>query len=303
MWVLQGVLALAVIAFVWRSAARHWDEFRALEFPVDLRPGWIALAGAIVLVTYALLVAAWRAVIRGWGERLAYRPALRIWTVSNLGRYLPGKVWSVAGLAVLAQREGVAGWASVGAAITMQAIAVGSGVAISAATVPGTLSGPGILIATTIAATTVAALAMPRAVAIVARLTGRPDLRPLPMRAVLLAGAATSLSWLGYGLAFWCLARGTLGATSLGLPPAIGVFAAGYVAGLLALFAPGGVGVREAVFIALLAPSVGSGGAIVLGLASRVLLTLTEVAAALLGLLMGRRRPAAEAGPAVPRVD
>ena len=303
MWLLQGALAVAVIAFVWRSAARHWDEFRRLEFPLDVRPGWIALAGAVVLLTYGLLVAAWRAVILGWGERLGYRPALRIWTISNLGRYLPGKVWSVAGLAVLAQREGVAGWASVGAAIAMQAIAVGSGVAIAAATVPGTLSAPGILIAAGIAATTVGALALPRAVAVVARVTRRPDLRPLPIGAVVLAGAATTISWLGYGVAFWLLARGTLGATALGLAPAVGVFAAGYITGLLALFAPGGVGVREAVFIALLAPSVGSGGAIVLGIASRVLLTLTEVTAALLGLLLGRGHPPVEPGPALPGAD
>ena len=302
-WLLQGVLALAVIVFVWRSAARHWDEFRSLEFAVQLRPGWIALAGAVVLLTYGLLVAAWRAVIGGWGERLAYRPAVRIWTVSNLGRYLPGKVWSVAGLAVLAQREGVAAWAAVGAAVAMQAIAVGSGVAVAAATVPGTLSAPGALVAAAVAAATIAALAMPRVVALVGRITRRPDLRPLPVRAVVLAGTVTTVSWLAYGVGFWCLARGTLGNTSLGMAPAIGVFAAGYITGLLALFAPGGVGVREAVFIALLAPSVGSGGAIVLGVASRALLTLTEVAAALLGLLGGRGGPAVGTGPAVPGAD
>ncbi|HEX9632356.1 MAG TPA: lysylphosphatidylglycerol synthase domain-containing protein [Gemmatimonadales bacterium] len=302
-WLLQGVLALAVIVFVWRSAARHWDEFRSLEFAVQLRPGWIALAGAVVLVTYGLLVAAWRAVIGGWGERLAYRPAVRIWTVSNLGRYLPGKVWSVAGLAVLAQREGVAAWAAVGAAVAMQAIAVGSGVAVAAATVPGTLSAPGALVAAAVAAATIAALAMPRVVALVGRITRRPGLRPMPVRAVVLAGTVTTVSWLAYGVGFWCLARGTLGNTSLGMAPAIGVFAAGYITGLLALFAPGGVGVREAVFIALLAPSVGSGGAIVLGVASRALLTLTEVAAALLGLLGGRGGPAVGTGPAVPGAD
>lgn len=302
-WLLQGLFALAVGLFVWRAVAGRWEEFRALEFPLELHAGWVLASGTIVLATYGLLVAAWRAVLVGWGEKLAYGPAAWIWTVSNLGRYLPGKVWSVAGLAVLAQREGVAGWAAVGAAVAMQAIAVGSGVAVAAVTVPGTLSTPGIVVATAVAAVTVAALAAPRVVAIAARVLRRADLRPLPVGAVLIAGAATTVSWLSYGAAFWCLARGTLGPTALGFTPAVGVFAGGYVAGLVALFAPGGVGVREAVFVALLAPGVGTGGAIVLGLASRVLLTLTEVAAALLGLLVGRGRRALRTDPPASPAD
>jgi hypothetical protein len=302
-WLAQAALALAVIVFVWRSVAGRWEEFRSLEFPLELHVGWIALAGALVLLTYGLLVAAWRAVIVGWRERLAFGSAARIWTVSNLGRYLPGKVWSIAGLAVLAQREGVAGWAAVGAAVAMQALAVGTGTAVAAATVPGTLSTPGILVAAAVAAGTVGARATPRIVAVAARATRRPDLRALPVGVVALAGTVTTLSWVSYGVAFWCLARGTLGPTSLGVAPAVGVFAGGYITGLLALFAPGGVGVREAVFIALLAPSVGSGGAVVLGLASRVLLTITEVLAALLGLLLRRGRAVAPSGPEAPPGD
>jgi hypothetical protein len=115
----------------------------------------------------------------------------------------------------------------------------GVGVAVARQQCPHA-SAPGILISSGIAAATVAALALPRAVAVVARMTRRPDLRPLPLGAVVVAGAATAISWLGYGVAFWLLARGTLGATALGLAPAVGVFAAGYITGLLALFAPGG---------------------------------------------------------------
>lgn len=296
LWVGQGALLALVAGLVARAVSRHWQELRDGAFNLELHAGWIALSVGLLFVTYGLLVAAWRAVIVGWGERLPYGAAARIWTVSNLGRYLPGKVWSVAGLAVLAQRQGVAAWAAVGAAIAMQALAVGSGIAAAAVTVPGTLSGPGLVVAAAVAATTIAALVMPRVVAFFGRVVGR-ELRPLPIGGVALAGAAATLSWVGYGVAFWCLARGTLGATALGLAPAIGVFAAGYVTGLLALFAPGGVGVREAVFIALLAPSVGSSGAIILGVASRLLLTLTEVLAALAGLAMGGPRPPTVEGP------
>lgn len=300
LWAVQLVLAAAVAGFVARAVARHWAEFRALDFPVDLRAGWIALAALIVMATYGVLIAAWRLVLQGWGERLAPAPAVAIWTLSNLGRYLPGKVWGVAGLAVLAQRAGVAAWAGVGAAVAMQALAVGSGVAVTAATAPGVLSPTGLAAGVGIAGLTLLVLATPAAMARLGRLARREDLRPLRPATVILAGAVTTVSWMGYGLAFWCLARGTLGGATPSMAAATGVFAAGYVAGLLALFAPGGVGVREAMLVALLAPGIGSGGAIVLSVASRILLTLTEAAAAAAGAWLGRGllAPASPTGPA-----
>src|SRR5436853_601794 len=86
----------------------------------------------------------------------------------------------------------------------------------------------------------------------------------------------------------------TGGRRGLGLPGALpvaraaGVFALGYILGLLALFAPGGVGVREVVLIGLLTPALGGGGAVALSVASRILLTVTEVVAPLCALLVTR---------------
>src|SRR3989449_10770080 len=77
---------------------------------------------------------------------------------------------------------------------------------------------------------------------------------------------------------------------ALPISTAIGAFTLGYILGLLALFAPGGVGVRELVLVGLLAPFLGSGGAGAVSVASRVLPTLTEAAAPLLTLPL-RHRP------------
>lgn len=293
LWLVQGALTVAVGAFLIRALAKHWSEFRALRFPIELRIGWVLVAAGAVLGTYLLLIAGWRLVLSGWDQRLPFSRAVRVWTLSNLGRYLPGKVWSVAGLAVLAQREGVAGWSAVGAAVAMQAVAIGSGIAVAAATVPGALSTVRLGVAAAIAAATIAALASPHAVALLARVTGWKDLRAVPIRAVLLAGAVMTIAWAGYGLAFWCLARGMLGTSSLTTAHATGVFTSGYLVGLAAIFSPGGVGVREAVFIPLLTPSLGAGGALVLTAASRILLTIMEALAALLGLAFGGRSGAA----------
>jgi hypothetical protein len=290
-WVLQAALLAVVAVLVARALARHWREFRLLDVALELDLGWVVFAGSVVLATYGLLIAAWRMLVLGWGERLGFATAARIWAVSNLGRYLPGRIWGLAGLAALAQRAGVAAWAAVGSAVAMQAVALGSGAAVIVGTTPGAATPAALAAAGAIALVTVAALAVPRSVGLVSRLTRQPDLRPLPIRAVATAGLITALGWFSYGVAFWALARGLIGPNELPVATASGVFAAGYLAGLLALVVPSGLGVREAVFIALLTPSLGAGGAVTLSVASRLLLTATEAAAALLAAAFGHRTP------------
>ncbi len=290
LWLGQLALAALVAAFVGRTLVRYWDEFRSLELELDLHAGLIVLAALAVWATYALLIEAWRRVLSGWGQSLGYLPAVRIWCVSNLGRYLPGKVWGVAGLAVLAQRAGVSGWAAAGSALAMQALAVGTGASVVAVFAPGVLSPLKLVVAGVLAVGAVWALISRDLGSRAARLV-RPDVefRPLTPGTALAAAAITLVSWLAYGVAFWLLARGLLGDAALALSSAIGVFAAGYIVGFLALFAPGGVGVRELVFVALLTPELGSGGAVALSVASRLLLTVTESGAALVAVALGVR--------------
>ncbi len=211
-WALQVAIAGVVARMVWAAIVRNWSEFRSLHVSLAIRPGWIALSVLAVFATYAIQIASWRRILAGWGQQLAYGRAARIWLFVNLGRYVPGKVWSVAGLVVLAQRAGVDAWAAGASAVAMQAIGLGTAVAVVAALTPAAES---------------------------------------PLR----------------------------------------LFALGYILGLLALFAPGGVGVRELVFIGLLTPALGSGGAVALTLGSRVLLTLCEVVAPLgVVLITGRSK-------------
>jgi uncharacterized membrane protein YbhN (UPF0104 family) len=290
-WGIQIAVAGVVAIMVWRALARNWDEFRALHVSLAPKPGWIALSVMVVFLTYAIQIESWRRVLAGWSQRLAYGRAARIWLVANLGRYIPGKVWSVAGLIVLAQRAGVDGWAAGASAFAIQALGLGTAVAVVAAATPTAESPLRLAAAAMVAVATIGFLAWERGARWLARLADRGGreggvpFRPLPLTAVAEGAALTLASWLTYGLAFWLLARGLGLQGSLPLSTAAGVFALGYILGLLAVFAPGGVGVRELVFIGLLTPALGGGGAVALSVGSRVLLTLCE-AAAPLGVLL-----------------
>lgn len=293
----QVVAGLAIVWFAGGALVRNWDQLRSQPLAWRIEPGWLLLSALTVWAMYAVLIAAWRTLLAGWGQRLDAWAAARIWTVSSLGKYLPGKVWAVAGMALMSQQAGVAPWAATGSAVILQALAIGTGAAIAGLTGasaleaarPGAVTALWLLVAGSVAG--VALLLWPPVLRRVLRLA-TPDAEPSsmpPASGIAFGVGANLVAWLGYGLALWLLARGLLPDAGLRLMPAIAVFTASYLAGFLALLVPGGIGVREGLFILLLQGPLGIGAATALALASRVLLTITEFGAALPFLAFSRR--------------
>jgi len=279
------------VAFVARSIARNWTEFRSLHVALTVTPAWIAASALTVLATYIMQIESWRRILAGWHQRLPFAGAARTWSLANLGRYVPGKVWSVAGLVVLAQRAGVSPGPAAASAFVIQAVTLGSGVAVVAAAAPHSAPPLRLAAAALVAVATIGALVWRPTAAWLGRLVNAaPPLEPLALSAVFASTLLTVVSWWTYGAAFWMLARGLVAGAALPLTGAVAAFTLGYILGLLALFAPGGVGVREVVLIGLLAPFLGAGGAVAVSVASRVLLTVLEAAAAVLTFPL-RHRP------------
>jgi hypothetical protein len=291
-------VGLSIVLFALRALVRNWDQLRSQPLEWQLRPGWLVLSLVLIWLMYALLILAWRTMLSGWGQQLDGWSAARIWILSSLGKYIPGKVWAVAGMALLSQRAGVAAWAATGSAVVMQVLAIGTGAAVAG------LAGARILESAHQGAGTGLLLLVAGAIISVGLLLWPPFLRRLlrlaapqavaerqPAARGIVVGIATNIvAWLGYGLALWLLGRGLLPTSGLSLRLAITVFTASYLAGFLALFAPGGIGVREGLFILMLQEPLGVGAATSLALASRLLLTVAELGAAVPFLVFRRRQ-------------
>jgi len=124
---------------------------------------------------------------------------------------------------------------------------------------------------------------------VVARVSGRDLPWPeAPPRDLAVYVSALSLPWVAYGVAFWWFGLALLGdaAPSLGL--AVGAHTASYVAGILAVVAPGGIVVREAALVAVLSPAVGAENALLLAVASRLWLIVLELLTAVIVLAWPR---------------
>lgn len=298
----QLVAAALLFFFVGREFARQWAEFQAQPLETDLHWGTIAASGLVVLGTYALLVQVWRILMAGAGATLPFWRAARVWSVSNLWRYVPGKVWQIGAMSALAHRENVPPVAAAGAAVLSTVLNIATGLAIVLLLGwrwIGQLSqdAPPAAIALLIVGL-LGLLALPhltpRLSALAARLAGRDvQLRAPPTWALALAVAGNMLSWALYGLAFMWLTQGVLG----DLPGApwqyVAVFTASYVVGYLFLIVPGGIGPREAVMVELLISlSLATPKqAALIAVASRVWLTILEIVPGLLFMAFGARRP------------
>lgn len=286
---LRLAVAGVVVVFVVRALGANWDAIRASA--QSLRPDWVGmlLASSCIGIGYAILIASWRLLLRRWNSPLGVLDATRIWFVSSLGKYVPLKVWSIGAMAVLAREAGASPLAATGSAIIMQLVNIAAGFSVVA------LAGAGDLLANTpvlrsaawiaLAATAVGLAVGPRllawAVHTATRLVRQPpvDMPVLSRGTLLLVYGANVAAWIAYGVGFglfWQALLGRGGGISMA---ALAVYTASYLLGFLAIFAPGGIGVREAALAGLLVSLrlATPADAALLAAASRVWLTVVEV--------------------------
>jgi hypothetical protein len=288
-------LTVVVTAFVIRAVGLGAEDFATLEAGW-WRPDWILLIGASGLLTlgYAVSALLWGGMVRDLGGG-ALHPltTLRIFLTANLARYVPGKVWQIAGLALLARKQGIPPAVATTAAVLGQAAALAGATLVGAATFlvveDGTRTWGWIALAAVGIGTSVSLI--PGAADRMARWWLR--ISRAEASAVLTVGRTFGIRWVGlyfinwiiYAAAFVMLARSysiTGGGVQIGT-----AFAAAYVIGYVAVFAPAGIGVRESFLVVFLSPVAGPAPAGGLAIASRVWTTLVEIVTAAVANAVG----------------
>ena len=286
----QVLLTVAVTIFLFRALQVSWKDLAALD-PSRWVPrgGGLPLAASMVLVlaVYLYLVGLWAAMAEQLGAgHLPFTAAVRVFFVANLGKYIPGKVWQVAGLGYLAGREGLVAGRALFAALLNQAFSLCAGVTVGSLYLAfGTTVPRGAWLVALGSVVAILSLLGSRRVhsRVVTVLAGFGvaafiAMFPSPRRFALGWFGLHIVAWLGYGLAL-CL----LWAAFRPLPRGIEVlmaasaFPTAYVLGFLAFFAPAGVGVREGALVALTAPLLGRADATALAVIARVWLTVLEL--------------------------
>ncbi|PZR54432.1 UPF0104 family protein [Xylanimonas oleitrophica] len=303
--VVRWAFLLAAVALAVVAVASSWDEVRAAA--AGMPAAHLAAAAAAAAVFVWCTFQSWRALLADLGSSLPLGPAVTVFGVSQVGKYVPGGVWNVVAAAEIGADHRVPRARSLAAMALSVLVGVVSGCVVAAVSLP--LAGAGALgrwewlvWCSPLLVVLLLPPVLGRLVGLALRLLrrGEPE-RPLSWGGLGRAVGWAVLGWVVAGLHVWALASG------LGLAPsvrsaalAVGGYALAWVAGFVVVLVPAGAGVREAVLLALLAGSLPHAQVLLVVLLSRVLLTAVDLAFAVAGLAVRRdrrRRPPVAAAP------
>lgn len=296
LWLVLKIAVVVVVAgFLVRAFASNWETVVAglhFESPWFLGGSWIAWMG---LVLFQVLV--WASILAALWSRLDGRLVARAHFLSQVAKYVPGRIWNLVGKVVMVRAAGLP-TAQATASVILEAVywnATGLWVGglyfvLASPTAQVWLKWCGW------AALVMTPLAFLPAVQRLAMRLVQKVWPALPAAKLLLPGqksvlliASCLVGWFINGLFTWLFLASMLPIETTFILPLTGILGVASVTSTLTVVAPGGLGIKEGALTLLLAPYLGFSTAAFVGIAYRLWLILCEVSLLPFAYMLGRR--------------
>jgi uncharacterized membrane protein YbhN (UPF0104 family) len=297
-------LAILAVFFGFVGWAMHGAFEDAGDALRDADPLYFALGCLALAAYYLVFVFGWMRILADWDLRISYPAALRAEMVSMLAKYVPGGVWTPAARVVAARRAGITNGALVTVSILVEAgISAVAGVIVFVVSLAWTEGAEAPVLPIVLFAVVITALLHPRVFCPLAsrilRKLGHGSLPPLRARTMAFLLLFYCMTWVIGGIALWLLLRSVGADTAISSIVFLGGTAAvGAIVAVLSVFAPSGLGPREAAMYGLLLAVASQGAALGATVLNRVAITLVEVLLLVVGGLVLRRSEEREPEPA-----
>ena len=92
---MQWIIVIGIFIFLGKMAWDNWTQVK--EFPFTLRLYPLILATLIFSISYFIQIWAWYLITLKLGIAISFPETVTSWFYSQLGKYLPGKVWILLG--------------------------------------------------------------------------------------------------------------------------------------------------------------------------------------------------------------
>jgi uncharacterized membrane protein YbhN (UPF0104 family) len=292
-----------VVAVVVAIAVTLWRlRDQVVESLSEISPALVVLSLVLGVLGAWLPGVVWRDLLADQGFPTGRAAGQRAFFIAQLGKYLPGGIWSLVAQVAMARDLKIPGRQAATATFLTLAFSIISALLVAAVTLP--IAFPDDVAAywwVFLAVPVLLVLLHPRSIewwsGTAFRLLRRPG-EPVRLSWPVLLRATGLLiaSWLALGAHFGVLVSEVGDGSAAEWLLSIGVFALAWVAGFLVVIAPAGAGVREAALVLGFSGVLPAGVVLALAVLSRVLLVVADVLLAGVFVLAGRissRRAAA----------
>jgi uncharacterized membrane protein YbhN (UPF0104 family) len=265
LWLRRAIavaMTIAIFYFILRPIHQDWDVVKHRIFAIN--PVYFIIAsGMFAFFLLAFRALAWRKILAQFGHVLPMAPAVRIWSTSELARYVPGAVLQVIGRIYLSRPYGVSAAVCSVSQLLELAVFLLANLIVAVACLgyygfkEFTGDAWGWLVASSILLPILLTLLHTKIfygiINYILVQLGKPRIVQRVRGKMLPA----LLGWNILGLLWQALALFVLMADPLKLHLSwiwtlAGAYCLAWCAGFLALWAPGGIGVRELVFIGVM---------------------------------------------------
>ncbi|MGI8718546.1 MAG: lysylphosphatidylglycerol synthase domain-containing protein [Lapillicoccus sp.] len=289
------VVLLVVAVVVW-GVAGNWAAISADLRRADLLS--LAGAGGLAAAGTWLTMLGWRVLLADLGSPLHLAPAGGVFFVGQLGKYLPGSVWTVVAQADMAVRLQVPRRRTTVVGLLAIGLSVLTGVLVGLPAVPfllrtGDSGGRAwVLLAVPVLVLLCWPALLNRVVSLGLHLLRRDPLEhTVSARAVLQTVALFVSAWVLFGAHVLVLAHAVADPAQTGpglTTAALSGYALAASLGMLTVILPAGLGAREGVLTLVLAAAIPASAGTAVALLSRFLITVVDVVAALAGWAYAR---------------
>lgn len=300
-WIKLIKLAVVVliIYFAYRHLDKNWQDVIAYDWSLNI---WLLLLSVVLhLLTLVLLSYIWCFLIQAFGFRVRLIHAFKIAYITNLGRYVPGKILPVLGMSYYAKKLGISEENSVTSWIIAMIFNLPSAFMASFVCIliaPDSFIGSlnkyldwtVYLVMVIVFVASLALIIIPNKIFLIVNILLKKFKRPtinlqINLKTALIVYLGYFICWLLFGFSFYVFLLAITGNFDLSMITAIGTFIIAYQIGYLAFFAPGGIGVRELIITSILTASLGPIAAGV-AVAARVWNLIVEICAFVIALLI-----------------
>jgi len=294
---IQLGIAVVVFGFLVLTVVNQWAEIK--DEGVHFHLVWLIPAFLVLPCFYALSAFGWDLILRSLGYRIGFGRAQVAWGQPLLARYVPGSVLYVLGRVLLSERAGVPRRITMASIVYEQAISATSGIIFASYFLIShpDLQGQPLRWAVLLVIALLIALLSPPVFRPLAnrvlRAFGREALPAvIPLRGVVALIAFYMLNWGVVSVGPDCVTHTVSSIPAEEILTVGSAQAVGYVAALVTLVAPAGLGIRDAAFAwavkgALPGKSFAVGSLI--AIAVRFVLTAVELIYVGLVTALGRR--------------